>query len=146
MCQTKGNENLSSLSQQVAITQKYTKITRFPWFLGKFLTCSNSWNQVFFPLSVNAGYKASLLQLKSSWLHSPISLWLHSPTSRPLLLRLTTNRLLIEAVKYFMGNNVHTNGEFSHQYRRLGYTSKVHHPSYTAAKNENTWKSFTHNN
>ena len=57
MRKTKADENPSSLSLQVAITQKNTKITRlcvihtwkntkitrFPRFLGKFRTCMRKW-------------------------------------------------------------------------------------------------------
>ena len=59
MHKTKVDENLLSLSLQMAITRKNTeitrlcvihtrkntKITRFPRFLGKFRTCANGWNQ-----------------------------------------------------------------------------------------------------
>ena len=41
----------------IILTQKNTKITRFPRFLGKFSTFANSRNQAFFLLSVN--YKAN---------------------------------------------------------------------------------------
>ena len=51
MYKTKANDNLSSLSLQVAIMRKNTK-EQFPKFLGKFCTYANSRNQAFFPPSL----------------------------------------------------------------------------------------------